>query len=428
MNDPQPPTFRPGVVLAMLLTGALAFLAMLWFIGSGQTGRQNDGGAHAAARGLTGFAGLAAFIEADGHTVRLARNPGTLDDDGLLILTPPLLTDADELSEIIEARRYQGPTMVILPKWYTMRIGAGDVSGAEDGWVTLGGAGSPEWTRQLADDLAVGAKVDALVARGDHWRGLGMTGRLPDPREVMTLEDGRIVPLVLDARGRVLAGYIDDRGYYPVLAEAAGVATGSPDTRDTNRWNVLVVAEPDLFNNYGMADRGRALLAREIIELAMEGEQLDVVFDLTLNGLGGTRNLLTLAFTPPFLAATLCLLLAMFVVAWRALCRFGAPVAEARPIAFGKTRLVANGAAFIQRTGRLHLLGRPYAELIAARLARALGLRGMDAIAIDAALARRAPDAPNFSSLATTLREARGKHETLRAARALADIERTLKK
>jgi hypothetical protein len=420
--------FNPRVVLGMLLFGAAAFLAMLWFIGSGQTGRQNDGGTHAAAKGLTGFAALAQVLESDGYEVSNTRSKAQLDDEGLLILTPPMFTDAGELAEVIEARRYTGPTIVVLPKWNAAPAESGVGSEVGDGWVSLDGGNPPFWAEALEGALAMEPALDQLPGRGEHWRGLGMSGRLPDSGTVMALGGAKVVPLVRDAKGRVLAGYLDDGGYYPLLADAAGVARGDPEKLDGTRWNVTVVAEPDLLNNYGMADRKRADLARELIYQAMEGEDLAITFDLTLNGFGGARNLLTLAFEPPFLAATLCLILAMIVVAWRAFRRFGPPLAEARPLAFGKARLVANSAAFIQRTGRLHLLARPYAELVAARIARMLGLRHAHEDAIDEVLARRGPDAAPFSALAAELRAARSRHETLRAARALRDIERMLKR
>ncbi len=173
-------------------------------------------------------------------------------------------------------------------------------------------------------------------------------------------------------------------------------------------------------------DRERAALAHEIIDLAMEGEDLPIVFDLTLNGLGRTQNLLTLAFAPPFLAATLCLALAMIVVAWRAFRRFGPPLAEARAIAFGKRRLVANGAAFILRTRRLHLLTGPYIETMRQRLAAALRLRGSDDETLDRAISTRLPDAPGFAESAAALREAARPNEILRAASALKSLERKL--
>lgn len=423
----QPSAFNPRIVLAMLLFGALAFLAMLWFIGSGQTGQQNDGGTHVAAKGLTGFAALAQLLENDGYNVAPTRSAAQLDDEGLLILTPPTSADAEDLAEIIEARRNIGPTILVLPKWNTAEAKGGVGRDVRDGWVSIEGSSAPVWATQLGGELAMQPAIDALPARGSHWRGLGYEGRLPDPRQVMALQGAKVVPLVRDGKGRVLAGYLADGGYYPLLADAAGVPRGDESKLDGTRWNVTVVAEPDLFNNYGMADRQRAALAREIVYQAMEGEDLAIIFDLTLNGFGGARNLLTLAFQPPFLAATLCLVLALIVVAWRAFRRFGPPLAEARPLAFGKARLVANSAAFIQRTGRLHLLADPYADLVASRVARAQGLRQADDAAIDAVLARRAPEAGPFSHRVAALRGARGKHETLRAARALRDCERTLK-
>jgi hypothetical protein len=116
----------------------------------------------------------------------------------------------------------------------------------------------------------------------------------------------------------------------------------------------------------------------------------------------------------------------MLVVAWRAFRRFGPPVAEGRAIAFGKARLVANSAGFVQRTGRLYLLAVPFAALVASRIAGLLRLRSADDQAIDEALHRRQPDADSFSAAAAQMRAARTRSELLRAARALKDIERNL--
>ncbi|WP_324261566.1 DUF4350 domain-containing protein [Altererythrobacter sp. H2] len=427
MNAANARTFDPKVVLGMVLFGALAFLAMLWFIGAGETGRgDNNGGGHAAARGLNGFAALAGLVEDEGITVTLGRNTGKHETADLLVLTPPHALDPEDLRAILDARRYAGPTMVVLPKWYASEVPPEANADAEPGWVVLAGASEPTWLAELGDPYPKVAEVGEISGSGPHWRGLGYSGRLPDPGSVQSLGSGALVPLVLDRNGRILAGYLADDGYYPVLDQAAGRSPPDTESLDEEKWGVIVVAEPDLLNNWGMADRTRANLARDLVWLAMEGEELGVTFDLTLNGIGQTRNLLTLAFTPPFLAATLCLLLAMLVVGWRAFRRFGPPIAEDRAIAFGKARLVANSAGFIQRAGRVHLLGPPFAALVAARIARLLRLRQADERSIDEALERRQRGGPTFSASADRLRAARSRHELLRAARALKDIERNL--
>lgn len=428
MTGQSAPAFSPRVVLGLLLFGAIAFAATLYFIGAGETSRgPNDGGSHAAAKGLTGYAALAEILEAEGHDVSLSRSPAALDDEALLILTPPTFADGEEIAELIGNRRYVGPTLLILPKWYAMEIPDVIPVEKEDGWVVLGGAGEPAWVEafegQYSTDLVLGALDDP---EAPHWQSGAWYGALPDPARVQTIADATMIPLATASNGNILVGYYDDGGYYPVLDEAAGLPPADQEDLDTSRWNFMVVAEPDLFDNYGMADRDRAALAHEIVDLAMEGQDLPVVFDLTLNGLGRTQNLLTLAFAPPFLAATLCLALAMIVVAWRAFRRFGPPLAEARAIAFGKHRLVANGAAFILRTRRLHLLTEPYVETMRQRLAAGLRLRRSDDETLDRAIAHRVPDAPGFGESAAALRRANRPNEILRAASALKSLERKL--
>lgn len=420
--------FSPRVVLAVLVVGTGALLLLLFALGAGWDGRSDrDGGAHAAANGLNGFAGLAKLLEARGHRVELSRTEARLDEEGLLVLTPQVFADGEDIAEIVEARRYVGPTLLILPKWLAGRLDGVRSLDVPNGWVALSDADAPDWLEDL-DGLG-----DAQTAIGERrrWQGLGLAGALPDPGHVLSLTASRVMPLATDEHGDVLAGYLDDDGYYPVLDEAAGMPARDPDELDldTDRWGLIVVAEPDLMNNYGLADRTRAELAEKIVVAAKEGEDLPVVFDLTLAGLGRSENLLTLAFRPPFLAATLCLLLAALVIAWRGLRRFGAPVAETPALAMGKRQLATNGAGLIERARRLHLLGPPYAALVAARIATALGIREADPAAREAAIVRALAArglADDFPSRIDALRRARRPAELLRAAGALRTIERTL--
>lgn len=417
--------FSPRALLAILAVGASAFLLMLYAIGAGWTGGSDrNGGAHAAANGLNGFAGLVRLLEDQGHDVSISRSAARLDEEALLVITPQHFADGEELWSLLVERRYQGPTLLILPKWFAMMAnGQQGAESARPGWVMLLGAESPEWP----EDMGSLDALDPKIVEARRWLGFGLSGALPDAGQVQAATDG-LVPLVKDSAGRILAGYRDDNGVYPVLAEAAGVTPSDSEApgTDNDAWPLVVVMEPDLLNNYGLADRERAELAHAIVDAAIEDYELPVVFDLTVAGLGQSENLLTLAFRPPFLAATLCLLMALVVVGWRAFGRFGPPLAEGRAIAFGKARLAANAGGFLRRSGRLHLLGPPYAELVGRRLAAMLGLRRADAQAIDAALARRLPDGPTYSDLARRLETARGPSQTLRAAHALKSLERTL--
>ena len=420
--------FSPRAVLALLAVGAVAFLVFLYALGAGWNGSGGrTGAAHAAANGLNGFAGLAALLEAGGEEIELSRNEARLDDEALLVLTPQSFTDGEALAEIVEARRYIGPTLLILPKWLALPADQFRQLQARRDWVVPIGTLPPPWL----DEIEGFEETKWEMVERRRWEGLGLAGPLPQPEQVMVLDSPDVLPLVTDENGDVLAGYLDDDGAYPALDTAAGLPPRNPEDEDldTDRWAVVVVAEPDLLNNFGMADPARAELATRIVVAAKEGQDLPVVFDLTLAGLAGRQNLLTLAFAPPFLAATLCLILAGLVIAWRALRRFGPPVAETPALAMGKRQLARNAAGLVERARRWHLLGPPYAALVVSRVAVSLGIREADPAAREAAIARvlasRGID-PDFSGRVEALRQARLPGELRRAAGARRTFERTL--
>lgn len=392
-----PAAFSPRAVLGLVLFGSAVFVALLWMMGAGlATGDANDGGAHAGGKGLAGHAALAAYLERRGHAVRLSRSPAALDDPGLLVLNPPHQADGAELDGIVAARREIGPTLVILPKWLAAPAPM-QAEGARKGWVMLAGTASPRWQGFL-DDVG----VSIAPARPD-WQADGLRGTLPEPQAVQSGQGDRLLPLVTAADGRTLAARLDDDAPYPLV----------------------LVFEPDLLDNWGMARRESALLADRL--LAEAGADGGVIFDLTLNGHARSANLLTLAFTPPYLAATLCLLIAALVVGWRGFVRFGPALVPDRAAAFGKGALVANSAALVERAGRLHLVAAPYAEALRERMARALALPPQaDEATIDRALAARQPSTPPFSVLSARLRAARGARDITQAALALRGLERTL--
>ncbi len=421
--------FSPRAVLALILFGAAVFVALLYMIGSGATGGStNDGGAHAGGKGLNGYAAFADFIERRGYAVRRLRDTRALDDPGLLVLTPPAGADGAAIDKIVRARRSLGPTLVITPKWVAVPMPA-SASGIKRGWVALTGTAPPEWKGFLDD---VGVSIGPMVG-GAKWIGGGAQGALPDAQQVESGRGAPVVPLVVGRQdGRILAGYIDDGGSYPALEAMAGrpISHGSDDGNGGALQPIIVVFEPDLLDNYGMAGAANALLADRLVHAATGGARV-VNFDLTLNGFARTPNLLTLAFTPPFLAATLCLLLAALAVGWRAFLRFGPPRAATRAIAFGKRALVANAAGLIRRSRRLHLITTPYAVRARERLVRTLALpRLADAeateAAIDRALFARAPDAAPFSVVADRLRAARSPRDIMQAAQDLHALERML--
>ncbi|MBN8501512.1 MAG: DUF4350 domain-containing protein [Sphingomonadales bacterium] len=427
--------FSPRMALGLVLFGAACFVAMLWMIGSGMADSKPSAvGGHVQGKGLNGYAALSQYLQKRGYKVANVQSQGAVKRTGVLILTPSQTADPKVLTKLVESRRQVGPTIVILPKWIATQLPRLLPNGkpAKEGFVQLRQVMLPNWTG-FYDDVSIKGGALKTGSRPGAWEAAGLSGVMPVPDKVISGDGEYVIPLVMGSgTQQVLAGYISDGGYYPALrAASVGYDEVEPDEDPIDQYPVLFVFDADLFNNYGMARPENAVLAERLINAALDGKDRVVLFDLTMLGYGRSRSLLTLAFTPPFLAATLCLLLAGAVVLWRAYRRFGPPVQRGQTIAFGKRALVSNSAGLIYRARRMHLVGAPYADAARDRLARALALParlGHDKTeaAIDRALAARAPGATPFSVVAAQLRGTYKPIEMLRAARQLHALERTL--
>ncbi len=412
-----PPAFSRGGALALVAGGFALFLALLYLIGAGEDfgGEKGAGQAHAAANGLNGYAGLVRLVEAQGYDVTRSRSQAGFQTEGLLVLAPPLFSDGKELARILSERRYRGPTLVIASKWWATRPPKNLPPSAQAkfkrGWVNLASPEQSEWPAKLPAPYTFTLAVDGTTegASPVRWTGLSRAGSLPAPAVLYAKVKGARRTLVSDAKGRILAFEIQ---------------LGDNNQPDDEAYPVVFLAEPDLANNYGLADPARAGAAVALIDELTYGQEIEeVTFDMTLNGFGASENLLTLAFRPPFLAATLSLLVALLIVGWRAFQRFGpAARADGPAIAFGKRQLITNGAGLIVRARRFGLLGEPYVALSARRLAERLGLARPDPEAIDAALARRLPGEETFSRRAARLAEAEKPAAILAAAQGLDDL------
>jgi hypothetical protein len=382
--------FRPRTVALMIVLGLVGFVGML-VIGAYapdlRSGR--NGGAHALSNGATGYAGLVALAEATGRNPTVIRDKRLLDVDDLLVLTPESgLTDMTEAL----GQRTDKPTLVVLPKWATVR------DEDRSGWVHyVGLAGRANAARVLApaDQL----KIEIVRGYGrpliQHvGTAFGLEFRAPRP--LQTFGGADVTPLVTDRDNRIVLGQLGVRPVY-------------------------VLSDPDLISNRGMATPEGARAALEMLDYLQPNDAGGVWFDVTLNGLGQSASPLKLAFSPPFLAMTLALGAVLFLVGWQAAARFGPPRLRERAIAFGKAALVDNAATLVRRAGREATLGTRYAQVIRERAVIAFGV---PARLRDAALDQyldRLRGRGRFTDLTTAAYDAKDRHALASAARALHD-------
>lgn len=414
--------FARGTVLLMVAIGFAAFLALLYALGAGGALRPgNNGAAHGASASSIGYSALGRLLEKTGTQVSYGRSPDALQQQDLLIITPEVAADPADLAALVTQRAFTGPTMIILPKWQVT-----PEQGLKTGWVRLE---SPILAMQaptvLSRLVAVKTRLEgldsALIVPGTPQQRSAMIRQALKSR--VTISGERLKTVLADpATGRAQVVVIDDSGRYPSLDSSAAANAGTSSGAQQGRYPVVIVADADLMNNQGLANRNTARRALQVIDAAWSGGGQGVVFDLTQNGLGTSENLLSVAFRPPFVGAVASLALAAIAFAWMAFFRFGPALAEAQPYGFGKTALVKGSAGLIRRLGRDHLVAPAYADLVRERAARSLGLPpGLAHQQVDDRLAMVPADADgrSYETLSAAMRAARDRPGILFAARAL---------
>ncbi len=389
---PEAP-FSTRAIAMIIAAGAVAFGAFLLLMAFAPDFRSGqDGRAHALSIGGTGYAGLVELSRRLGSYPVLNVSPQELGTPSLLIVTPEPNGSAAELDRLIRTR--QGPTLIVLPKWRTLPLPA------HRGWTQALGMEMPASNAAALARIAPGTALEQTPYSRPPLIWASNITRLPRARigpqeQQQRLTGTGFTPLLLDSDGRV------------VLARIGTTRT-------------YVLAEPDLLNNQGLADRWTARQGWQVIDDLMPNNEL--VFDLTINGLGKQKSPLQLLFKPPFLPVTLCIAAAGLLAGLHGAFRFGAPAGQSRAIALGKRTLVDNAAQLFRAARKEHRVGSAYAALTRDLAAQATAAPArLSGEALNAYLdhaARHAGDEP-YATLAWHAETAEDRDQLLGAARAL---------
>lgn len=361
------------ILVALAIVGFVSFL--LLFAYADELRPAQNGGTHALSTSAIGFAGLADLVKQTRGDVRMVRREADLGDDVLLVLTPSPGTSPATLKAILD-RRDGLPTLVILPKWIAVPLPA-----------------KPNWVRT--------------------------TGTIPESMAALPLSEARAVTVGSSPRQALRT--ISGSGLETIYAAPGGAPLAATDEESL----LTIVADPDLFDNQGLATREGAERAMDILDEIGAGG--GVAFDLTLHGFGRNPNLLKLAFEAPFLPLTLCVLVAALLAGWHAMLRFGPAALPERGVAFGKRALADNGAALLRLARRRHRTGERYAALVREAAAASTGApAGLSGDALDRYLDRLDPAAEPFSHIAARAADAPDTRRLLDAARDLYQWKRTV--
>jgi hypothetical protein len=406
----NPAPFNPRLIIAVVLVGLVGFVAMwaLTALGPQLASGENARG-HALSKSVAGFAGIVDLAGRSDMWVDVRREvvhatPLDADESStLLVLTPDHAADPDDIAALIAAHGSE-PVLLILPKWRLAK------NSEKPGWAGAGFAAAPP--RALIPEIMLGDAqftIGALEVRApQRAAGEGAAARRIDifPGDWQVIKGTAGTPLLaLPGAERSLLVRAEGQPHY-------------------------ILAEPDMVNNFTFASRGRARAALAVLDLVAEDAGAGgVAFDVTLNGIGGGGGFLKLAFVPPFIGITLCLIAAGLLALWQAARRFGPAQLQPRAIPISKLALIESSAELVAQTQREADAAAPW--LRAQREAMARGLHAPAALsgdALDCWIDRRRPasSGDNFSALAGRFLRARTNDELLTIARDIHAIRKEL--
>ena len=140
-------------------------------------------------------------------------------------------------------------------------------------------------------------------------------------------------------------------------------------TDDRRLW---ILADPDVMQNHGLKEPANAQFSAKLIN-ALRGADGNVVFDETVHGyLDTPNNPWRLPFQFPFVLATIQGALAVALLLWATMGRFGAPLSPPSPLQSGKHGLIANTAKLFEFAGYQPVMVQRYVHSIIRDVGRQL--------------------------------------------------------
>ena len=347
--------FSPRVLIGLGIGVACLFLLSLVLMTFGSKPEADPlqtVSANSFSRSAIGQAGFAELLKKLGVPVVQSEyeSRAKAGSDGLLILAEPE-TVGPALDDLLHAPN----VLLILPK----RSGLPDK--AHPHWIDKNAV----LPAAVAEAALRSAVAGGEVVRPDSvasWttNGLGIAPDVPEPPQLM--KSTRLTPLVAN----------DD-----------GVLVGSLDTADRHIW---ILSDPDIIANHGIVRGDNVALVTALIDALRKNGKAPIVFDETIHGFVEVPpSPFKLLFSFPYILATLQALIAIALLLWATLSRFGAPEPLAAPLVPGKYGLIENAAQLIERGRQQRVLVRRYVEAtlreVAGRLHAPRGLS--DAALID---------------------------------------------
>ncbi len=291
-------------------------------------------------RSAIGYAGIADVMRRLGSRVVKSRNDsvGKLDPGGVLVVAEPAQsTPAQQLGSLLSAHT----VLLVLPKW------AGAPSLTRAGWI--------DNVRLLSDSVPAGVMRDLVP---------GVQIVRDPPLRPWSRNDLGIVPVIVDTPQLIKSNRLR-----PVVGSDSGMLIGE---LRSGRRRIWILSDPDVMDNRGIADPDNAAFSVAMID-ALRSADGNVVFDEVVHGLleqpGSAFRIL---FEFPFVMATIQGAIAIALLLWATVPRFGAPQSPPPPLRSGKGSLIVSTAKLFDRLRHSGIIVQRYVRATILEVARQL--------------------------------------------------------
>ncbi len=323
MTDSDPPIFSRRMTGILVTSGVVSLVCAF---AAGTLARSENAEQAVAANGYSRSAiGHHAFVELL-REMKLpvitsrARSVERAGEDGAVVVLEPNVTSggATHASALAAIVREASEVLLVLPKW---RGFPSPTNETEVEKVT------PIPIRAIEGVLVPfvrGVTVVPAPVMVDAW-----TGDFPRPTltQPQLLRSGALKPILSNA-GQILVGETEVDGTH-----------------------LVVVSDPDIFENHGLHAGDNAALALKIIDRVRSTRWSPIVIDETIHGFVRPTSFFRTLFEFPLVVATVQFLLAAVLALWAGARRFGSPAPLAPPFEVGKAFLIENTASLLAHAG-----------------------------------------------------------------------------
>jgi hypothetical protein len=330
-----PSIFSPRVMAIWLAAVILLFAGTLYFTLFGSPPAAT--GPSAFSISAVGYAGIADVMHRLGARVIKSRGDtlNKLDPQGVLIVAEPLPgVSAQQLRALFAADR----VLLVLPKWVWAP------SPDTPGWI----AGAALAPLDVAKEVAKIGVSDSDVVRvppAATWSKNEIGGQPNVTDQLQLIKSPRL---------------------RPVVGTADGMLIGELRTGRKRLW---ILADPDVMQNHGLTQN--AAFAVALIN-ALRGGDGNVVFDETVHGFTDRPSPFWLLFEFPFVLATALGTVAIALLLWATMGRFGVPLTPPQALQSGKTVLIGNTAKLFEFARYQPVIVKRYVYAIIGDVARQL--------------------------------------------------------